>query len=77
MSKADNLHHAEWCPTSRVETSDYPERQITTTHCVDCGAHEAKDRNGKTLQVPAVTGGLSGAGDGAGITVPRDGGETA
>ena len=63
-TKTDNLQHAEWCKADRTETTDYPDRGITTTHCLDCGAHEAKDRKGKTLAVPAVTGGLHGAGRG-------------
>lgn len=61
VNQNDNLHHAEWCIASRVETTDYPERQITTTHCVDCGAHEARDYRGNVLRLPTVTGGLVGA----------------
>jgi hypothetical protein len=66
MSKTTTptLQHAEWCKTERIETADYADRGITTTHCLDCGAHEAKDRHGKTLQTPAVTGALHMAGRG-------------
>lgn len=61
MSKTTTatLPHADWCAGERVETTDRPDFGITTTHCVDCGAHEAKDRQGKSLTIPAVTGGLA------------------
>lgn len=62
-TKTDNLPHADWCKAGRVETTEYPDRGITTSHCVDCGAHEAKDTKGKALTLPAVTGGLHGAGN--------------
>lgn len=63
-TKTDTLTHAEHCTGERVEITDYPDHGITTTHCVDCGAHEAQDRSGKTLTTPAVTGGLVGRGRG-------------
>lgn len=59
---SDNLQHADWCDAARIETTDYPDHGITTTHCVDCGAHEARDRDGKTLATPGVTGALQGLG---------------
>lgn len=62
-TKTDALTHREACP-ARVEMTDYPEHGITTTHCVDCGAHGAKDRKGKTLATPAVTGGIVNLGKG-------------
>lgn len=60
----DTLTHAEWCKAERIETTDYPEVGRTTTHCVDCGAHGATDSNGKTIPIPAVTGGLVDLGRG-------------
>lgn len=63
-TKTDNLHHSEWCKAERIETTDHPEAGVTTTRCVDCGAHEAKDRGGKTLDPPAVTGGIVALGKG-------------
>lgn len=79
MSKTTTatLAHADWCKAERIETTDYADRGITTTHCVDCGVHEAKDRRGNTLKTVTVSGALAGAGDAAGITVPRDGGDAA
>lgn len=58
MSKTDSLPHADWCKAGRIETTDHPEQGITTRHCVDCGAHEAVDRDGQALDAPTVTGGL-------------------
>jgi hypothetical protein len=62
MSKTTtaDLQHADWCKAERIETTDYPDRGISTTHCCDCGAHEAKDRHGKTLKTPAVSGAMAG-----------------
>lgn len=63
-AKTDSLQHADWCRAERIETTDYPSRGITTTHCLDCGAHEAKDSKGRTLNIPSVTGGLYAEGKG-------------
>lgn len=58
-TKTDNLQHADWCKAQRIETTDYPDYGITTTHCCDCGAHEARDRHGEALKIPAVSGALA------------------
>lgn len=50
------LPHNEGCPQERIETTDYADRGITTTHCCDCGAHVAQDRRGHTLAVPVSPG---------------------
>lgn len=63
-SKTDSLPHAEWCKAERVEATDYPDRGIITHHCLDCAAHEAKDRQGKTLRTPGRVGALVGEGRG-------------
>ena len=63
-STTDNLHHAEWCKAKRIETTEYPDRGITTHHCLDCAAHEARDDQGKALPTPAVTGGIATLGRG-------------
>lgn len=60
----DNLTHAEHCNAERVETTDYPDHGITTSHCLDCGAHAAQDRDGKTIVTPVVTGAQVGHGRG-------------
>ncbi len=60
-TQANNLQHAEGCPAARVETTDYADRGIITHHCLDCGAHEARDRAGKVLRVVAISGALAGS----------------
>jgi uncharacterized cysteine cluster protein YcgN (CxxCxxCC family) len=65
MSKTtttDNLTHSDWCPRKRIDPTRYEDKNLTTYHCLDCGAHEAvHDERGK-LTKPAVTGGLAGSG---------------
>lgn len=60
QTPAEILPHADWCTAGRIETTAYPEHRMTTHHCVDCGAHQASDANGKALAIPAVTGALAG-----------------
>ncbi|EWT04020.1 hypothetical protein N864_16535 [Intrasporangium chromatireducens Q5-1] len=47
---SENLKHAVGCPEGRVETTNHD--SVTTTHCVDCGAHWP--------EAPTISGALSG-----------------
>lgn len=58
----NNLQHPDWCTAGRIEQTDFPDHGITTTRCVDCGAHEARDRDGEKLVAPGLTGALVGRG---------------
>lgn len=52
------LRHPSGCKAKRIEITKYP--NVTTTHCLDCGAHVAYDPAGAILPAPSVTGGMSG-----------------
>ncbi|QLD11374.1 hypothetical protein [Microbacterium oleivorans] len=68
-------HTADDCAADRVDVTEHEEQDITTLHCVDCGAHAAYKPDGTQLAQPdqggAMTGVKQGAAyDGIGFTIP-------
>ena len=58
-TSAPELAHRQGCPGERVERTDHPSAEVTSWRCCDCGAYVAVDGAGRTLDSPAVTGGLA------------------
>lgn len=48
------LRHAAWCSKARdLDVTEHPDAGITTTHCVECGAHQAHaSATGEVLPAP-------------------------
>lgn len=57
-----DLTHAPNCSSERqLDVVSYAEQGITTTHCVDCGAHEARTNDGQIITAPATGGPFNAA----------------
>lgn len=55
--KMPELIHLDGCQQARdIETTRYPERQLTTHHCIDCGSHLAVRDDGSIKPAPTQAG---------------------